>query len=40
MILDTNALSAYHPGRTIKEPLLRAIVRDAGLSVGEFVALP
>jgi predicted RNA binding protein YcfA (HicA-like mRNA interferase family) len=28
-----------HPGRTIKEPLLRAIIRDANLSVDEFLAL-
>jgi len=28
-----------HPGRTIKEPLLRAIIRDANLSVEEFVEL-
>jgi predicted RNA binding protein YcfA (HicA-like mRNA interferase family) len=28
-----------HAGRTIKGPLLRAIVRDANLSVGEFVSL-
>ncbi|RPI17962.1 MAG: type II toxin-antitoxin system HicA family toxin [Acidobacteriales bacterium] len=28
-----------HPGRTIKEPLLHAIVRDANLSVNEFIAL-
>jgi predicted RNA binding protein YcfA (HicA-like mRNA interferase family) len=28
-----------HPGRTIKEPLLRAIIRDANLSVDEFVGL-
>ena len=28
-----------HPGRTIKEPLLRAIIRDANLSVDEFVEL-
>jgi predicted RNA binding protein YcfA (HicA-like mRNA interferase family) len=28
-----------HPGRTIKEPLLRAIVRDVELSVGEFIDL-
>jgi predicted RNA binding protein YcfA (HicA-like mRNA interferase family) len=28
-----------HSGRTIKEPLLRAIVRDAGLSVQEFLDL-
>jgi predicted RNA binding protein YcfA (HicA-like mRNA interferase family) len=28
-----------HSGRTIKEPLLRAIIRDAGLSVDEFIAL-
>ena len=26
-----------HAGRTIKEPLLRAIVRDANLSVDEFI---
>jgi predicted RNA binding protein YcfA (HicA-like mRNA interferase family) len=28
-----------HSGRTIKEPLLRAIVRDANLSVDEFTEL-
>jgi len=28
-----------HPGRTIKEPLLRAIVRDAKLSADEFLEL-
>jgi predicted RNA binding protein YcfA (HicA-like mRNA interferase family) len=28
-----------HPGRTIKEPLLRAIIRDANLTVDEFVEL-
>jgi len=28
-----------HAGRTIKEPLLRAIVRDANLSVDEFIGL-
>jgi predicted RNA binding protein YcfA (HicA-like mRNA interferase family) len=28
-----------HPGRTIKEPLLRAIVRDANLLVDEFIEL-
>ena len=28
-----------HPGRTIKEPLLRAIVRDANLSADEFIEL-
>jgi len=28
-----------HAGRTIKEPLLRAIVRDANLSVDEFIEL-
>jgi predicted RNA binding protein YcfA (HicA-like mRNA interferase family) len=28
-----------HAGRTIKEPLLRAIVRDAKLSLDEFVEL-
>jgi len=30
---------AVHPGRTIKEPLLRAIVQDANLSVDEFIEL-
>ena len=28
-----------HTGRTIKEPLLRAIIRDASLTVDEFIAL-
>jgi predicted RNA binding protein YcfA (HicA-like mRNA interferase family) len=28
-----------HPGRSIKEPLLRAIVRDASLSIAEFIDL-
>jgi predicted RNA binding protein YcfA (HicA-like mRNA interferase family) len=28
-----------HPGRTIKEPLLRAILRDANLSIDEFIEL-
>ncbi|HTR38352.1 MAG TPA: type II toxin-antitoxin system HicA family toxin [Bryobacteraceae bacterium] len=28
-----------HRGRTIKEPLLRAIVRDANLSIDEFIEL-
>jgi len=28
-----------HPGRTIKAPLLRAIVRDANLSVDQFIEL-
>jgi predicted RNA binding protein YcfA (HicA-like mRNA interferase family) len=28
-----------HSGRTIKEPLLRAIVRDARLTVDEFIEL-
>lgn len=28
-----------HAGRTIKAPLLRAIVRDASLSVDEFIEL-
>jgi predicted RNA binding protein YcfA (HicA-like mRNA interferase family) len=28
-----------HPGRTIKESLLRAIVRDANLSVDQFIGL-
>jgi predicted RNA binding protein YcfA (HicA-like mRNA interferase family) len=28
-----------HPGRTIKDPLLRAIVRDSNLSLDEFIEL-
>lgn len=28
-----------HAGRTIKEPLLRAILRDTGLSISEFLVL-
>jgi predicted RNA binding protein YcfA (HicA-like mRNA interferase family) len=28
-----------HLGRSIKEPLLRAIIRDASLTVDEFIAL-
>ncbi len=28
-----------HPDRTIKEPLLRAIVRDANISMQEFIEL-
>lgn len=38
---DTKAQTVVpvHPGRTIKEPLLRAIVRDANLSIEEFIEL-
>jgi len=38
---QTNARTVVpvHPGRTIKEPLLRAIVRDASLSIDEFIEL-
>ncbi|MGO9231265.1 MAG: type II toxin-antitoxin system HicA family toxin [Bryobacteraceae bacterium] len=28
-----------HPGRTIKEPLVRAVIRDANLSAVEFIEL-
>jgi predicted RNA binding protein YcfA (HicA-like mRNA interferase family) len=28
-----------HPGKPIKEPLLRAIIRDARLSIDEFLGL-
>jgi predicted RNA binding protein YcfA (HicA-like mRNA interferase family) len=28
-----------HAGRVIKQPLLRAIIRDANLTVDEFIAL-
>jgi predicted RNA binding protein YcfA (HicA-like mRNA interferase family) len=39
--LETNARTVVpvHSGRTIKEPLLRAIVRDAQLTVDEFIEL-
>lgn len=38
---DTKARTVVpnHSGRTIKEPLLRAIIRDAGLTVEEFLNL-
>ena len=38
---DTKARTVVpiHPGRTIKEPLLRAIIREANLRVEEFVDL-
>ena len=38
---ETNAriVVPVHSGRTIKEPLLRAIVRDAQLTVDEFIEL-
>ena len=38
---ETNArtVAPVHAGRVIKEPLLRAIVRDANLSVDQFIAL-
>ena len=39
--LGTNArtIVPVHPGRTVKEPLLRAIVRDAKLSLDGFLEL-
>ena len=39
--LETKARTVVpvHPGRTIKEPLLRAILRDANLSVDDFIEL-
>ena len=38
---ETNARTVVpiHTGRTIKEPLLRAIVRDANLTPDEFLKL-
>jgi predicted RNA binding protein YcfA (HicA-like mRNA interferase family) len=38
---DTRARTVVpiHPGRAIKEPLLRAILRDARLTVDEFLGL-
>ena len=35
----TRTVVPVHAGRTIKEPLLRAILRDAQLSVEEFIEL-
>ena len=35
----TRTVVPVHPGRTIKEPLLRAIVRDANLSIDQFIEL-
>jgi predicted RNA binding protein YcfA (HicA-like mRNA interferase family) len=35
----TRTVVPVHAGRTIKEPLLRAIVRDAGLTIDEFIEL-
>ena len=32
-------VAPVHPGRTIKEPLLRGILRDAHLSVDEFIVI-
>jgi predicted RNA binding protein YcfA (HicA-like mRNA interferase family) len=41
MNLQTKARTVIpvHPGRTIKDPLLRAIIRDARLSVDDFLKL-
>jgi predicted RNA binding protein YcfA (HicA-like mRNA interferase family) len=36
---NARTVAPIHSGRTIKEPLLRAIVRDARLSVHEFLEL-
>mgnify|MGYP001572482732 CR=1 FL=1 len=36
---QTRTVVPVHSGRTIKEPLLRAIVRDANLSIDEFIGL-
>jgi len=38
-ITKARTVVPVHPGRTIKEPLLRAIVRDANLSVDQFFEL-
>ena len=35
----TRTVVPVHAGRSIKSPLLRAIVRDAGLSIDEFISL-
>jgi predicted RNA binding protein YcfA (HicA-like mRNA interferase family) len=36
---DVRTVVPMHSGRTIKESLLRAIVRDAQLSIDEFIEL-
>ena len=36
---DARTVAPVHSGRTIKEPLLRAILRDAQLTVDEFIEL-
>ena len=36
---EVRTVVPVHPGRSIKEPLLRAIVRDANLAVDEFMEL-
>ncbi|MFY9484726.1 MAG: type II toxin-antitoxin system HicA family toxin [Patescibacteria group bacterium] len=33
------AVIPIHPGKTIKKPLLMAIIKDAGLKVNEFLEL-
>lgn len=38
-ITKARTVVPVHRGRTLKDPLLRAILRDAGLSVDEFLKL-
>jgi hypothetical protein len=33
------SVAPVHPARTLKEPLLRAVVRDAALAVEEYIEL-
>jgi predicted RNA binding protein YcfA (HicA-like mRNA interferase family) len=35
----TRTVVPVHAGRTIKEPLLRGIIRDANLTIEEFIEL-
>jgi len=38
-ISNARTVVPIHAGKTIKKPLLRAIIQDAGLSVAEFLSL-
>jgi predicted RNA binding protein YcfA (HicA-like mRNA interferase family) len=38
-VTHARTVVSIHAGRTIKEPLLRAIIRDANLTVDEFLDL-
>lgn len=38
-VTNARTVVPVHKGRTIKEPLLRAIIRDANLTVKQFIDL-